>query len=72
MLTDKHITILRAALQFFSEEVCPHGEDAIADYVAGITPEEVTELQRLMAGCRVVGSDPESRTTTLSFTDAND
>ena len=39
--------IVRAALRYFDEELCPHGADAIADYLPGehVTPEEVRALR---------------------------
>ena len=48
--------IVRAALRYFDEELCPHGADAIADYLPGehVTPEEVraqrAELDRAQVG----------------------
>ncbi len=41
------LSILRAALQYFGEELCPHGAEAIEDYLPGeaVTPEEVRSLR---------------------------
>ena len=33
MLTLKHLAVIRAALKYLDEEVSPHGEDALNDYL---------------------------------------
>ena len=48
MLTNQHLQIIRAALQFFDEELSPHGPEAISDYVDGATPENVAATRRLL------------------------
>ena len=41
------LSILRAALRYFDEELCLHGAEATADYLPGehVTPEEVLALR---------------------------
>lgn len=46
-LNERKLSILRAALQYFHEEVCQHGAEAIEDYLPGesVSPEEVRALR---------------------------
>lgn len=50
MLTQNHLTILRAALQYFLEELMPHGPEAMQSYLdkpieGDITQTEVQKVQ---------------------------
>ena len=50
MLTQRQLATLRAALQFWREEICPHGEVAARPYletsaIAPLTSDEVNELR---------------------------
>lgn len=50
MLTRRQLTTLRAALQFWQEEICPHGEAAARPYletsnIAPLTTDEINELR---------------------------
>ena len=50
MLTRRQLATLRAALQFWREEICPHGEVAARPYletgdIAPLTSDEVNELR---------------------------
>ena len=49
MLTPKHWAVLRAALQYFQEELVPHGIEAVRPYVEPEFAAElaVTDLQTL-------------------------
>ena len=53
MFTHKQLKLIRAALEYFDEEICPHGGEAIAGYVSGeeVGPNEVTELEEMFEGC---------------------
>ena len=33
MLTEKHLAVVRAALTYLDEEISPHGNDALFDYL---------------------------------------
>lgn len=53
MLTHKERAVLRAALQFFREELVPYGLDVIRPYLDGpleeaITPAEIQQLQEFL------------------------
>ncbi len=53
MLTKRHLAVLRAALQFFDEEMTPHGAHALRHYFdkplrEALKPEEVRELRDLL------------------------
>ncbi len=58
MLTRKHLAVLRAALQYFDEELMPHGMGAMRPYfdeplnVELKTP-EIRELQKLLRDCEL-------------------
>ncbi|WP_339749668.1 hypothetical protein [uncultured Rubinisphaera sp.] len=64
MLTHKQLDLIRAALQYFDEELSPHGSTAIAEYVTGetVTSEEVTDLRKLLGHCelRYVNCTPDA------------
>ncbi|MCG8586262.1 MAG: hypothetical protein MI757_16265 [Pirellulales bacterium] len=49
MLTRQETETIRAALQFWREEICPHGEAAARHYleIAGASPLSVTEIEEL-------------------------
>lgn len=53
MLTRKHLAVLRAAMQYFDEELVPHGMDAMRPYLnetleGEITPVDIRELQQFL------------------------
>lgn len=58
MLTPKHLTVLRAALQYFQEELVPHGLDALRPYLdgpieGGITAADVRQLQQFLRDAEI-------------------
>jgi hypothetical protein len=55
LLTITQIKIIRAALQYFLEELGPHGDDALAGYLDAGTAKltDVTETRDLVASCRI-------------------
>lgn len=65
MLTKSHLAVLRAALQYFDEELGPHGMDIMWPYfeeepAVAWTSVEIRELQRFLRDCelRYVGYVP--------------
>lgn len=53
MLTKRHLAVLRAALQFFDEELMPHGPKAMRPYFSkplnpALRPEETQELRAFL------------------------
>ncbi len=53
MLTPKQLTVLRAALQYFQDELVPHGLDALRPYLdepieGDITAADVRQLQQFL------------------------
>lgn len=57
MLTQRHLALIRAALQFFDEELVPHGTKATRPYLDVAFKRKVTaaEMQDLRAYLRDVG-----------------
>ncbi len=58
MLTSSHLTVLRAALQYFREELGPHGPEAWQPYLpdalaTDITAQSLAELQSLLQHCQM-------------------
>lgn len=58
MLTPKQLTVLRAALQYFQEELVPHGLDALRPYLDGpiegdITAADVWQLQQFLRDAEI-------------------
>ncbi|MDB5335837.1 MAG: hypothetical protein JWN70_1456 [Planctomycetaceae bacterium] len=58
MLTKRHLAVLRAALQFFDEEMIPHGQDAMQYYFNAppaeeLKPGEVRELRDILLECEL-------------------
>lgn len=58
MLTPKHLTVLRAALQYFQEELVPHGLDALRPYFdepieGDITSADVRQLQQFLRDAEI-------------------
>ena len=54
MLTKRHLAIIRAALQFFDEEMSPHGPDVAHPYFeeplqGELRAEELRKLRELLA-----------------------
>ena len=49
-------------MQYFDEELCPHGAEAIEDYLPGesVTPEEVQELRAELDEAQVRYVAPEA------------
>ena len=71
MLTATHLAVLRAALQYFREELGPHGPDAWQPYLpdntgAGITADTLAELQQLLADCQLAYGDVDPQTLRMS------
>lgn len=65
MLTKRHLAVLRAALQFFDEELTPHGSAAVQPYFDEplspvLKPQETHQLRDFLRTCelRYVGYDP--------------
>ncbi len=53
MLTKRHVAFLRAALQFFDEELTPHGPEAVRAYFkepleGDLAAEEIRRLRELL------------------------
>jgi uncharacterized protein with von Willebrand factor type A (vWA) domain len=59
-LNEKQLRILRAALQYFDEELCPHGAEAIEVYLPSVTPEEVQALRAELDEAQVRYVDPDA------------
>jgi hypothetical protein len=58
LLTKRHLAVLRAALQYFDEELSPHGMEAMKDYFdrpldEDLTREEVQQLREFLRGCKL-------------------
>ncbi len=58
MLTPKQLAVLRAALQYFQEELVPHGLDALQPYLDGpiegdITAADVRQLQQFLRNAEI-------------------
>jgi hypothetical protein len=49
LLTTNDMVIIRAALRYWEEEMCPHGREAMQPYfdVTGIEPLSTEEIQQL-------------------------
>ncbi len=67
MLTRRHLAVLRAALQFFDEEIMPHGVRAMRPYFdeplrGALKPLEVRELRTFLRDCELkyASYDPKS------------
>ena len=58
MLTQSHLAVLRAALQYFEEELGPHGIDAMRPYfdeppVGEISGSDLAQLRELLRTCEI-------------------
>ena len=58
MLKQRHLTLLRGALQFFGEELLPHGSEVVQPYLdeevdGEFTIAELQELQRFLSQVEV-------------------
>ena len=58
MLTSREIETIRAALQFWREEICPHGAEVARPYlesedISPLTSEEVERLRQKLMAARV-------------------
>lgn len=59
ILTSEQLAVIRAALQFWAEEVCPHGFDAALPYFdevvdsTVVSTDEVTQLRRRLQCCEL-------------------
>jgi len=58
LLTTQHLALQRAALQFFEEELCPHGPDAMRSYfdepfTRTWKTDEVRELRNFLKTCEL-------------------
>ncbi len=58
MLTQSHFAVLRAALQFFDEELGPHGINAMRPYFEGppdneISRSDLAQLRDMLRTCEV-------------------
>lgn len=67
LLTKKHLAVLRAALQFFDEELMPHGIRAMRPYFdeplhGPLKPLKLRELRTFLRDCELkyAGYDPAS------------
>jgi cytochrome c biogenesis protein ResB len=56
VLTQRHLALIRAALQFFDDELVPHGLDGIRPYLDSALDENATsrEIQQLRSFLRNV------------------
>lgn len=71
LLIPQHLEILRAALQFFDEEMSPHGVDAIANYVdlslyGPVTPQHIQHLRKMLDHCQLRYAGYDRRTLNLT------
>lgn len=73
MLTRSHLAVLRAALQFFDEELMPHGVGVMRPYFdeplnAKPTTSEIRELREFLRDCELQYAccDPASNRLTNS------
>lgn len=58
MLTRKHLAVLRAALQYFDEELMPHGIGAMRPYFdeppnVELMTSEIRELRKFLRDCEL-------------------
>ena len=58
LLTKRHLAVLRAALQYFDEELIPHGMEAMQPYFdqpldGELTSEDVQLLRRFLRTCKL-------------------
>ena len=58
MVTKRHLAVLRAALQFFDEEMIPHAQDDMQYYFDPplgdeLKAEEIRELRDILKGCEL-------------------
>lgn len=58
MLTSRHLAVLQAALQFFLEEMVPHGRDAMRGYFSKpleqeLTVDEVRHLRQFLRKAKI-------------------
>lgn len=58
MLKPLHLATIRAALQFWAEEMCPHGSEAMRPYLPAettqvLSAEEVLEVRSLLTTPRI-------------------
>jgi hypothetical protein len=58
LLTPRNLTLLRAALKYFDEEMSPHGLDTAAAYFdepmePALSPAEIRALREYLAQCEV-------------------
>lgn len=57
VLTKAQVATICAALQFWAEEICPHGPQAARPYLQGLTPQRqlnaqaVEDLRSKLANC---------------------
>ena len=58
MLTQTHLAVLRAALQFFDEELGPHGVNAMRPYFQegldeAVSRNDIAQLRELLRICEI-------------------
>lgn len=58
MLTEQYLALIRAALQYFAEELVPHGREAMQPYwdeplLEDVTIEGVQRLRQQLHNCRL-------------------
>jgi len=58
LLTKRHLAVLRAALQYFDEELIPHGMEAMQPYFdqpldGELNNEEVQRLRAFLRNCKL-------------------
>jgi hypothetical protein len=58
VLTKSHLAVLRAALQYFDDELCPHGRDVMRPYfdeepTSEWTSREIRELRAYLRDCEL-------------------
>jgi hypothetical protein len=56
VITKRHLAVLRAALQYFDEEMSPHGQHVMRHYFdepigEELTTREIQELRDFLRGC---------------------
>lgn len=74
MLTKSHLALIRAALQYFDEEMSPHGIRVMRPYfdeplAAEFAEGEIRRLRERLKNCVMAYVRYDARTTTLATTE---
>lgn len=73
MLTKTHLALIRAALQYFDEEMSPHGARVMRPYfdeplAAEFTEGEIRQLRHRLKNCKLAYTRGNASTMTLATT----